>query len=96
MGLKQGPGAPTPHCVRRVLLLWGGGDYQLEGNGHPVGSLVTTETREGHAPYYPFDKTNQQLGHGASSQEGQSSEQGVGEAGTGQTVDGQKAREQPS
>ena len=37
----------------------GGGDYQLEGNGHQVGSLVTTETREGHASYYPFDKNNQ-------------------------------------
>ena len=37
----------------------GGGDYQLEGNGHQGGSLVTTETREGHASYYPFHKNNQ-------------------------------------
>ena len=64
MCLKQGPGATTPHCVWGQwagcgLLLGGGGDYQLEGNGHQVGSLVTTETREEHAPYYPFDKNNQ-------------------------------------
>ena len=64
MCLKQDPGATPPHCVwgqwaGHGLLLGGGGDYQLEGNGHQVGSLVTTETREGHAPYYPFDKNNQ-------------------------------------
>lgn len=57
MCLKQGPGAPTPHCVCGGLLLGGGGHYKLGGNGHQVGSLVTTETREGMLLTTPLIRT---------------------------------------
>ena len=51
---------------------------------------------EGHAPRHPSDQNHHHLGPGASAQEGQSCEQGVGAASTGRAEGIQRAREQPS
>lgn len=102
MCLKQGPGATTPHCVWGQwagpgLLLGGEGDYQLEGNGHQVGSLVTRKPERGMLLTTPLIRTMSTGTQGKFTQKGQSSEQGVGEAGTdlGQGMDRKQENSHP-
>ena len=78
-----------------VTTLRGGGCCQLQGE-LISGCLISYHRNQQswHTPLHLFDKNNHQLGTGAS-MSGQSCEQGVGEAGTGQAGNVQRAKEQP-
>ena len=100
--LKPSPGA-TAHCVADgrqdaagAVTARGKGRLPVLGELMSGGLSNYQGTRQRAAPHPPSAKNSHKLGPGSSKQEGQSGEQGVGEAGPGQAEEAQGAREQSS
>ena len=94
--MKREAWLATVHKVTKSQMRLKGLSTQALKHSHR-GSLVTRDTSRGTcSPLPPLDKNNHQLGPGATTEDGQSCAQGIGEAGTPLPGDVLRTAEQSS